>query len=136
MVRRVLIINGHPDASPGRLCSALCEAYAAGARAVGREVRRLDVAALDLPPIRSAEDFIGGPIPPDALHAQAAITWADHLVIVHPLWLGAAPALLRAFCEQVFRYGFAIPSGDGRKMTGLLTRLIHADDGLSACACG
>ncbi|MFV4649363.1 NAD(P)H-dependent oxidoreductase, partial [Mycobacterium tuberculosis] len=29
------------------------------------------------------------------------------LVIIHPLWLGAAPAVLKAFFEQVFRNGFA-----------------------------
>ena len=124
MVRRVLIINGHPDISPTRFCAALCDAYAAGARSAGREVRRLDVGALDLPPIRSAEDFVGGPLTPDVQRAQAGIVWADHIVVVHPLWLGSAPALFKTFCEQVFRYGFALPQpaagGGGRMPTGLL----------------
>lgn len=109
MVRRVLIINGHPDASPARLCAALCEAYAAGASVAGRDVRRLDIGTMELPPILSAEDFVGGPLAPDVRHAQDSITWADHIVIVHPLWLGSAPALFKTFCEQVFRYGFAMP---------------------------
>jgi putative NADPH-quinone reductase len=122
MVRRVLIINGHPDPSPSRFCAALCDAYAAGARAAGREVRRLDVATLDLPPIRSAEDFIGGPLTPDVQRAQAGVTWADHIVVVHPLWLGSAPALFKTFCEQVFRYGFALPAPtpDSKMPAGLL----------------
>lgn len=122
MVRRVLIVNGHPDPSPKRFCAALCEAYAAGARAAGREVRRLDVAALDLPAIRGAEDFIGGPLTPDVQRAQAGVAWADHVVFVHPLWLGAAPALFKTFCEQVFRYGFAMPhpTSASRMPTGLL----------------
>jgi putative NADPH-quinone reductase len=122
MSRRVLIINGHPDASARRFCAALCDAYAAGAQAAGREVRRLDVAALDLPAIRSAEDFIGGPLTPDAQRAQAGVIWADHIVVVHPLWLGSAPALFKTFCEQVFRYGFALPQpgAAGRMPEGLL----------------
>ncbi len=122
MARRVLIINGHPDPSPKRFCAALCDAYAAGARATGREVRRLEVGALDLPSMRSAEDFVGGPLTPDVQRAQAGIVWADHLVFVHPLWLGAAPALFKTFCEQVFRYGFAIPhpGTQARTPTGLL----------------
>jgi putative NADPH-quinone reductase len=28
-------------------------------------------------------------------------------VIIYPLWLGAMPALLKGFFEQVFRPGFA-----------------------------
>lgn len=119
MARRVLIINGHPDAAPERLSAALCEAYAEGARAAGREVRRLNVGALAFPLIRSRQDFESGAPPGDIAAAQAAVKWADHLVIVHPLWLGAAPALLKAFFEQVFRYGFALNAG-GRGIGGLL----------------
>lgn len=120
MARRILIINGHPDAAPERLCAALCDAYAEGARAAGREVRRLNVGALDFPLVRSRQDFEKGALPGDIAAAQAAVKWADHLVIVHPLWLGAAPALLKAFFEQVFRYGFALEAGGGRGLGGLL----------------
>jgi putative NADPH-quinone reductase len=50
--------------------------------------------------------------PSDAVRAcQQDIGWAGHLVIVYPLWLGAMPALLKAFFEQVFRPGFALPKG-------------------------
>lgn len=38
---------------------------------------------------------------------QASIRQADHLVIIHPLWLGSVPALLKGFLEQVFHPGFA-----------------------------
>ncbi|HET8696394.1 MAG TPA: NAD(P)H-dependent oxidoreductase [Gammaproteobacteria bacterium] len=40
---------------------------------------------------------------------QAFIAWADHLVMVYPLWLGEMPALLKGFFEQVLRPGFAFP---------------------------
>ena len=39
--------------------------------------------------------------------AQATIAWAEHVVIVFPLWLGDVPALLKGFLEQVLRPGFA-----------------------------
>ena len=35
------------------------------------------------------------------------MTWADHVVILYPLWLGSMPALLKALLEQVLRPGFA-----------------------------
>jgi putative NADPH-quinone reductase len=46
-------------------------------------------------------------VPPAIAKAQALIGAADHLVFVHPLWLGEMPALLKAFLEQVARPGFA-----------------------------
>lgn len=118
MARRILIVNGHPDPRPERLCAALAEAYAKGAASAGHEVRRIDVGALEFPLIRSAQDFAERS-PPDVIRkAQADVTWADHLVVIHPLWLGGAPAVLKGFFEQVFRYGFALAT-DG-PMKGLL----------------
>lgn len=121
MGARILVINGHPDPRPERLCAALAEAYAEGARAAGREVRRIDIGALEVPLIRTAASFEAEAPPPALVGAQEDLRWADHLVIVHPLWLGGAPALLKAFLEQVFRYGFAIPRPqEGGAMSGLL----------------
>lgn len=117
MRRRILVINGHPDPRPERLCAALAAAYAKGAQAGGHEVRRVDVGALDFPLVRSFDDFAKAP-PPVIAGAQADVTWANHLVVIHPLWLGGAPAVLKAFLEQVFRYGFAL-AAEGR-MQGLL----------------
>ena len=44
------------------------------------------------------------------------------VVIIHPLWLGSMPALLKGFLEQVFRPGFAFgkPSRPGRPGPKLL----------------
>jgi putative NADPH-quinone reductase len=35
------------------------------------------------------------------------MSWADHVVILYPLWLGSMPALLKALLEQMMRPGFA-----------------------------
>ncbi len=118
---RILVINGHPDPAPERLCAGLCAAYAEAAFRAGRTVRRIDIGKLSFPLVRSAADFEEGPAPPDIVAAQRDIAWADHLVIVHPLWLGGAPALLKGFLEQAFRYGFALPRpGQDGPMAGLL----------------
>lgn len=119
MARRILVINGHPDASPERFAAALAGAYIGGASAAGHQIRRLDVGALDFPLIRSQAAFRDAAPPAAIREAQDAIAWADHLVIVFPLWLGGAPALLKGFLEQVFRYGFAL-NPPGRRMKGLL----------------
>jgi putative NADPH-quinone reductase len=119
MRKRILVVNGHPDPSPERLCAALASAYASAAAAAGHEVRRIDVGALDFPLIRDAKTFIDGAPPAVIAEAQESVRWSQHLLIIHPLWLGAAPALLKGFFEQVFRYGFAIEPGS-RSLAGLL----------------
>ncbi len=113
-VRNILVVNGHPDVASKGLCHALCEAYAGGAQEAGRSVRSINVAALDFDFVRSQAEFEKGAAPAAILDAQQQIKWADHLVIVFPLWLGDMPGLLKAFLEQVLRPGFAFtyrPSG-------------------------
>ncbi|MEQ9639192.1 MAG: NAD(P)H-dependent oxidoreductase [Alphaproteobacteria bacterium] len=111
MARRILIVQGHPDPADEHLCHALADAYAEGARAAGHEVRRIEVARLDVPLLRSKADFDAGEPPPVARLGQQAIEWAEHLVIVYPLWLGTMPALLKGWLEQVLRPGFAFEVG-------------------------
>ncbi len=107
MTRRITIIQGHPDPAGGHLCHALADAYAAGADEAGHAVRRIEVARLDFPLLRTQAEFETGAPPGDLRPAQEAIGWAEQLVIVYPLWLGTMPALLKGFLEQALRPGFA-----------------------------
>ena len=107
--RRIVVVQGHPDRNGGHFCHALAEAFVKGARDIGHSVEVIDVAALDLPFIRSSADHRQG-TPPDAIRqAQAAIRNCDHILVIHPLWNGGAPAMLRAFMEQTFRPSFMFP---------------------------
>jgi len=108
MSRQVLIVQGHPDSSATHFGHALADAYADGAKLGGHSVRRIDVAELDFPLLRDPRDFEHGTPPQTIIDCQSAITWANHLVILYPLWLGTMPALLKALIEQVFRPGFAM----------------------------
>lgn len=114
-----MIINGHPDPRPERFCAALVTAYASGAVDAGRAVRRIDVGSLDFTMIRSRADFMEQPASAEIAAAQAALRWADHVLIVYPLWLGNVPAILKGFLEQVCRYGVAL-SAPGQPMKRLL----------------
>lgn len=107
MGKRLLLIQGHPDGSRQHLCHALLDAYAQGAATADHEVRRIDVAALDFPILRSEEEWEKGALPPALAAPQADVKWAEHMVFFFPLWMGDMPALLKAFLEQVARPGFA-----------------------------
>ena len=128
MSKRIAILLAHPDPAGGHFVNALAEAYAAGARTAGHEVRLIDIAQLTFPILRCAEDLYQGEAPEAVRAAQEAIHRADHLVIVYPLWFGHFPALLHAFLEQTFRPGFLF-GGKGsaqpqRLLTGKSARIV------------
>lgn len=110
--KRITLIQGHPDPAGGHLCHALAENYAVGARLGGHELRTIDIAHLDFPLLRSAEEWKHQPLPDSLVPAQEAIRWAEHIVFFFPLWMGDMPALLKGFLEQVAREGFAFSAAD------------------------
>jgi putative NADPH-quinone reductase len=111
--KRILLIDGHPDASPARLCHALADAYAQGAGNAGHELKRLNIASLSFPILRDPKEFLRPPSDPDLLAAQDAFLWAEHIVFVFPLWLGGPPALLKAFMEGLGCGEFLLGQGAG-----------------------
>ena len=128
MGRNIVIIDGHPDPNPLRLCHALANAYETGARAANHEVTRINIGQLDFPILRTQAEFEGGSVVPDIADAQAAIRGADHILIIYPLWLGTMPALLKAFLEQVIRPGFAFEANSkgfpGKLLKGRSARIV------------
>jgi putative NADPH-quinone reductase len=121
-MKRIAIIQGHPDPKRGHLCHALAEAYATGARHEGHELRLVEVSQLSFPLLGSQQAWESGAAPAGLRAAQETIAWAEHLVIIFPLWLGDMPALLKGFFEQVLRPGFAIgeAKASGRMWAKLL----------------
>jgi len=115
MSRRIVIIQGHPDAHQARFVRVLADTYAKNAVKAEHDVKVIDVANLDFSLLRSKQEWESGAPPEPIRVAQQTIAWAEHLVIFFPLWLGTMPALLKAFLEQVFRPGFAIEKVEGEK---------------------
>ncbi|MDZ7842433.1 MAG: NAD(P)H-dependent oxidoreductase [Gammaproteobacteria bacterium] len=114
MNRPVVVIDGHPDPAADRLCHALADAYVKGAESAGHPVEIVRLADLDIPFLRTADDFNNQQPGPEIRRVQDAIESAGHIVLVYPLWLGTMPAMLKAFIEQLFRPGFAF-GGEGEK---------------------
>lgn len=112
-VKRILVIQGHPDPAGTHFCDALAEAYTRGAHAAGHEARTVRIAALDFPVLRSQNEWEHGALPAALAPVQADFRWAEHIVLIFPLWLGDMPALLKAFLEQVARPGFAFDKSKG-----------------------
>ncbi len=115
MKKRILIIQGHPDPDKDHFCIALATEYQNAAVGTGHDVRVIHVARLDFPVLRSADDYENGTPVVDIREAQEAIRWANHLVIIFPLWFATMPGLLKSFFEQVFRPEFLYGSAGHKK---------------------
>lgn len=105
MTKKVFIWVAHPKA--GSLCSAIADAYQHGAEQQGAEVRRMDLSAMSF-----STDFEGygndmPPLEPDLMKWQEGISWADHLLIIHPYWWGAMPTRAKAVLDRALTPGFA-----------------------------
>lgn len=120
MTSRITIIEGHPDPHNEHFCYALANAYAKGAEKDKHECKRIKVATMEFPLLRTKRDFENNKPPTSIQESQDAIAWANHLVILYPLWLGAMPALLKGFFEQVFRPGFSMSQTTDKMPEGLL----------------
>ncbi len=103
-MKKILIINGHPDKKS--LCHAFTDAYQKGAQGTA-EVRRIDLVDLQFDPILRYGYRVPHELEPDLLKAQQDILWAEHLVWVYPIWWGTFPALLKGFLDRVLLPGFA-----------------------------
>ena len=103
----VLIVQGHPDKQGTHLCHAIAEEYKNAAQANGHDVKVITIANEEIPYLRSKVEWEGTELPEVAVAGQAAINWANHIVMIYPLWMGDVPAILKAWIEQVLRQGFA-----------------------------
>jgi putative NADPH-quinone reductase len=127
--KAIVIIQGHPDPKVRHYGHALADAYAGAAREAGHEVTTIDVSRVEFPLLRSKEDFDSGVVPAAIQTAQAVVQQAQHLVIFYPLWLGAMPALLKGFLEQLFRPQFISGGSDSsmsrkRRLLGQTARIV------------
>jgi putative NADPH-quinone reductase len=108
MPKRIAIIQGHPDSAGHHLLNAMADAYAEAATSAGHQVRRIEVAKLDFPFLRTQKEFETGELPPSLEQPRDDMRWAEHWVFLFPLWHGTMPALFKGFLEHIFRPGFTM----------------------------
>lgn len=99
----VLLGNGDTDSFSG----AIADRYQAQAEDAGHEVARFNIGEMKFDPIlhRGYKEIQA--LEPDLLTLQAAITEADHLMIVYPNWWCTMPAILKGLFDRMWLPGFA-----------------------------
>ena len=128
---KVLLVLGHPRRDS--LCGGLADAFAAGARQAGVDLRRLDLCELQFNPNVVAGSPRNQPLEPAIREAVELVRWADHMVFVFPTWWGTMPALMKGFLDRVLMPGFAFEehyegSGWDKLLTGRSAHLVTTMD--------
>lgn len=126
-MKKILIINGHPDAESYNF--ALSNAYKKGALAKGADVKEINIRELKFNPNLEFGYRKRTELEPDLIEAQEKITWAEHIVWVYPVWWGSVPAIMKGFIDRTLLPGFAFKKREGsvwwdKLLTGKTSRII------------
>jgi putative NADPH-quinone reductase len=130
-MKKILVINGHPDTQS--LCSELAQSYKKGADATGAECKLVNLADQEFNPVLTYGYRQRTELEPDLILMQEEIRNADHLVFVYPNWWGTYPALLKGFLDRILLPGYAFRYRENKMqmeklLTGKTARLIVTMD--------
>lgn len=107
MSKKVLVLDGHPYQES--FCAAIANAYINNVKKKypSYELQLLLLRDLNFDPIlRSGYKKIQE-LEPDLKKSQDLLKWADHIVVITPIWWGGPTALLKGFLDRVMLPGFA-----------------------------
>ncbi|PIF30362.1 putative NADPH-quinone reductase [Flavobacterium sp. 9] len=104
-MKKILIINGHPN--PSSFNFGIAESYLKGAIASGSEVDTITIADLKFNPNLQFGYQKRTELEPDLVESWQKIKKADHLVWIHPIWWGGLPAITKGFIDRLFLPGMA-----------------------------
>ncbi|MBF6058707.1 NAD(P)H-dependent oxidoreductase [Thiomicrorhabdus heinhorstiae] len=112
-----LIFNAHPDKDS--FCNALAQTYFDALLAQDKQVQLVHLSELHFSP-NAHHPAIQTELETDLSEIQDAISQAQRIVLVYPIWWGGMPALLKAFLDRVLTPGFAFQYTDQHRSIGLL----------------
>lgn len=104
-MKKILIINGHPNAESFNF--GIAESYKNGALASKAQVETITISDLKFNPNLQFGYQKRTELEPDLLDAWQKIQNAEHLVWIHPVWWGGLPAITKGFIDRLFLPGMA-----------------------------
>ena len=129
-----LIVFNHPYG--GSFCGAILAAVERGLKTGGHKCRIINLDQDDFDPVMRSKDllaFVGaGRAGEDALDAiddqvreyKEHLEWAEHLVMIFPVWWMTTPAMTKGFIDKVIFPAIAYDMKDGRLVSRLSLRKV------------
>lgn len=119
----ILVILGHPV--PGSFNHAIAAEAEAALRGRGHTVICHDLYAENFDPLMRGDEFAKNAVlPPEIEQHCRDVETADGIIVVHPNWWSAPPAIVRGWADRALRAGRAyefVPDGKGgARPVGLL----------------
>lgn len=133
-MKKVLIINGHPDRESFNW--ALAKTYTEAAHKVNAKVETINLIDLHFDPVLKYGYRKPYPLEPDLETAINKMKEAEHLVWVFPMWWYGMPALLKGFIDRTFLPGITFKYQKGKLfpsklLKGKTARIIVTADTVS-----
>jgi len=111
-----MIWLAHPQKKS--FCEGLADSYQAGAKSAGAEVKMMRLAEMKFDANRQVGSGSEQPtLEPDLITWQKAISWADHIMVIHPYWWAAMPGRAKAVFDLALTPDFAFKYHSGNKIT-------------------
>ncbi|KZZ46397.1 MAG: NAD(P)H-dependent oxidoreductase [Saccharospirillaceae bacterium] len=110
-MKRVLVINANPKTDS--LTKSLANQYTDSVNSQ-YEVKVIHIGDLDFTPDLKEGYQTIQQLEPDLVNTQALISWAEHIVILSPVWWGTVPAKFKGLIDRTFLPGFAFKYEEGK----------------------
>lgn len=104
MAKKIVMLDGNPKSSS--YCQHLSDLYEIEAN-VYFDIRRFNLSNMKFNPSLDCGYDSRQELEPCLVEFQKAILWADHIVIVTPIWWGGIPAKLKGLFDRSFLPGFS-----------------------------
>lgn len=122
---KVSVILAHPNKASFN--HAMAETVVAALKENGHEVIFHDLYQENFDPIfLSGEEADDAVLPPEIKKHCKEISDADGIIIIHPVWWGAPPAILMGWVDRVMRPGVAIEFVETESGEGIPKGLLKA----------
>jgi len=118
-MKKTLVINANPKSSS--FCQSLAEHY------VQQAGKHKEVRLLQLKDLQFQADLTQGydeiqPLEADLTLVQQQLLWAEHIVLICPVWWGGMPAKLKGLFDRVLLPGFAFAYQKGKTVPDQLLK--------------